>query len=65
MKIAGFLYLVLFAILLLVSGQVFAASATAQKVVITPASFSDREGMLIVAQRQGFFRSTTSIRNSC
>ena len=32
-----------------------AATAPA-KVVITPASFSDREGLLIVAQNQGFFR---------
>jgi hypothetical protein len=37
-------------------GEVFAASALPQKVVITPASFSDREGILIVAQNQGFFR---------
>jgi NitT/TauT family transport system substrate-binding protein len=34
----------------------FDASAPPQRVVITPASFSDREGMLIVAQHQGFFR---------
>lgn len=34
---------------------VFAAAAP-QKVVITPASFSEREGILIVAQNQGFFR---------
>ncbi len=32
------------------------AAAPAQKVVITPASFSEREGILIVAQNQGFFR---------
>ncbi|HEY7166105.1 MAG TPA: ABC transporter substrate-binding protein [Candidatus Binatia bacterium] len=32
------------------------AASVSQKVVITPASFSDREGMLIVAQQQGFFR---------
>ena len=32
------------------------ASAAPQKVVITPASFSEREGLLIVAQNQGFFR---------
>jgi NitT/TauT family transport system substrate-binding protein len=36
--------------------QALAASATPQKVVITSASFSDREGMLVVAQQQGFFR---------
>jgi NitT/TauT family transport system substrate-binding protein len=30
--------------------------AAPQKVVITPASFSEREGLLIVAQNQGFFR---------
>jgi NitT/TauT family transport system substrate-binding protein len=32
------------------------AASSLQKVVITPASFSDREGMLIVAQQRGFFR---------
>lgn len=32
------------------------AAAAPQKVVITPASFSEREGILIVAQNQGFFR---------
>jgi NitT/TauT family transport system substrate-binding protein len=36
--------------------QALAAAAALQKVVITPASFSDREGMLVVAQQQGFFR---------
>ena len=36
--------------------QALAVAATPQKVVITPASFSDREGMLVVAQQQGFFR---------
>ncbi|HSQ14645.1 MAG TPA: ABC transporter substrate-binding protein, partial [Candidatus Deferrimicrobium sp.] len=35
--------------------SVFAAAAP-RKVVITPASFSEREGILIVAQNQGFFR---------
>lgn len=33
-----------------------AASAPPQKIVITPASFSEREGLLIVSQNQGFFR---------
>ena len=32
------------------------AAAPPAKVVITPASFSEREGILIVAQNQGFFR---------
>src|SRR5262249_62036475 len=32
------------------------AATAPPKVVITPASFSDREGLLIVAQNQGFFR---------
>jgi len=32
------------------------ASATPQRAVITPASFSEREGVLVVAHRQGFFR---------
>jgi NitT/TauT family transport system substrate-binding protein len=47
-----------FAVLLFayaISTTAIAASAT-QKAVITPASFSDREGMLVVAQQQGFFR---------
>src|SRR5262249_62112723 len=45
------------ALLLLYSmpGQALATTAP-QKVVITPASFSEREGMLIVAHHQGFFR---------
>jgi ABC-type nitrate/sulfonate/bicarbonate transport system substrate-binding protein len=46
----------LFALLLFITGETFAASATPQKVVVTPASFSEREGMLIVAHHQGFFR---------
>jgi NitT/TauT family transport system substrate-binding protein len=33
-----------------------AASAPLARVVITPAGFSEREGLLIVAQNQGFFR---------
>lgn len=33
-----------------------AAAAPPAKVVITPAGFSEREGLLIVAQNQGFFR---------
>lgn len=33
-----------------------AASAPPARVVITPAGFSEREGLLIVAQNQGFFR---------
>ena len=48
----------LFAVMFLYSNpdQALAASATPHKVVITSASFSDREGMLVVAQQQGFFR---------
>jgi NitT/TauT family transport system substrate-binding protein len=38
------------------AGRTLAASAPPQKVVITPASFSEREGMLVVAHQQGFFR---------
>ena len=33
-----------------------AASAPPAKVVITPAGFSEREGLLVVARNQGFFR---------
>ncbi len=39
-----------------ISHTALGASAPPQKVVITPASFTEREGMLIVAQHQGFFR---------
>ena len=56
MKIRSFFY---FAALLLdcaISHTALGASAPPQKVVITPASFTEREGMLIVAQHQGFFR---------
>ena len=35
---------------------VMAASAPPARVVITPAGFSEREGLLIVARNQGFFR---------
>jgi len=50
--------MILFAALtcsLLIQPTLRAATAP-PKVVITPASFSDREGLLIVAQNQGFFR---------
>jgi ABC-type nitrate/sulfonate/bicarbonate transport system substrate-binding protein len=36
--------------------QLFGAGAPPAKIVITPASFSEREGLLIVSQNQGFFR---------
>jgi NitT/TauT family transport system substrate-binding protein len=47
-----------FALLLLYSipNEALAASSAPTKVVITPASFSEREGILIVAHNQGFFR---------
>jgi ABC-type nitrate/sulfonate/bicarbonate transport system substrate-binding protein len=35
---------------------VLAASVPPAKIVITPASFSEREGLLIVTQNQGYFR---------
>ena len=35
---------------------VLAASVPSAKIVITPASFSEREGLLIVTQNQGYFR---------
>ena len=35
---------------------VLAASVPPVKIVITPASFSEREGLLIVTQNQGYFR---------
>src|SRR6476660_5465852 len=36
--------------------QVFGAGAPPATIVITPASFSEREGLLIVTQNQGYFR---------
>jgi len=44
------------AIILSSSASTAFAAAAPQKVVITPASFSEREGILIVAQNQRFFR---------
>ena len=38
------------------SHTALAASAPPQKIVITPASFTEREGVLIVASHHGFFR---------
>ena len=35
---------------------VLAASVPPAKIVVTPASFSEREGLLIVTQNQGYFR---------
>jgi ABC-type nitrate/sulfonate/bicarbonate transport system substrate-binding protein len=51
--------LILLAGMGLVCGRGFpamAASAPPARVVITPAGFSEREGLLIVARNQGFFR---------
>src|SRR6516162_4308567 len=56
MKIRSLFYLAALAFLYSISDTVFAASTAPAKVVITPASFTEREGMLIVAQNQGFFR---------
>src|SRR5262247_4873186 len=39
-----------------ITNHTLAASASPQKVVITPASFSEREGMLVIAHQMGFFR---------
>jgi ABC-type nitrate/sulfonate/bicarbonate transport system substrate-binding protein len=38
------------------ASAVLAASVPPAKIVITPASFSEREGLLIVTQNQGYFR---------
>jgi ABC-type nitrate/sulfonate/bicarbonate transport system substrate-binding protein len=56
MKIWTLSCLSLLLLFCLLQDQALAAAAALQKVVITPASFSDREGMLVVAQQQGFFR---------
>jgi len=56
MKIRPLSCLLVFLFLHLDPIQALAASTTPQKVVITPASFSDREGVLVVARQQGFFR---------
>jgi NitT/TauT family transport system substrate-binding protein len=55
MKIRSLCFFVILSFLYAIPTTVIAASAM-QKAVITPASFSDREGMLVVAQQQGFFR---------
>src|SRR5436309_14147266 len=55
MKPRSLFYFAAFLLLYAIPNPTFAASAP-QRVVITPASFSEREGMLIVAQHQGFFR---------
>jgi ABC-type nitrate/sulfonate/bicarbonate transport system substrate-binding protein len=55
MKIRSLCFFLMLAFLYAIPTAAIAASAT-QKAVITPASFSDREGMLVVAQQQGFFR---------
>src|SRR5262245_41965168 len=52
-------WLVCFSALLLacaIASHTFAASASPQRVVITPASFTEREGMLVIAHQMGFFR---------
>jgi len=56
MKIWTLSCLSLLLLFCLLQDQALAAAAALQKVVITPASFSDREGMLVVARQQGFFR---------
>jgi ABC-type nitrate/sulfonate/bicarbonate transport system substrate-binding protein len=38
------------------ASAVLAASVPPAKIVITPASFSEREGLLIITQNQGYFR---------
>src|SRR5215831_9411204 len=56
MKIAALFCLFLLWLLCSMQDQASAAATALQKVVITPASFSDREGVLVVAQQQDFFR---------
>ena len=56
MKIRSLFCAAVFWLLCSMPAAVLAASAAPPKVVITPASFSDREGMLVVAHHQGFFR---------
>src|SRR5215470_6779071 len=56
MKIRSLIYLAVLAFLYSVPDAAFTASAAPVKVVITPASFTEREGMLVVAHHQGFFR---------
>ena len=56
MKIRSLFSVAVLWLLCSMPAAVLAASAAPPKVVITPASFSDREGMLVVAHHQGFFR---------
>ena len=55
MKIQSFCFTVLW-LLYSMPDTASAASATPQRAVITPASFSEREGVLVIANHQGFFR---------
>lgn len=56
MKLLRVLFYIGLALLSAYDIPVIAAAAPPAKIVITPASFSEREGLLIVAQNQGFFR---------
>jgi NitT/TauT family transport system substrate-binding protein len=56
MKIRSFFYFAALLLVCAISHTALGASAPPQKVVITPASFTEREGVLIVAIHQGFFR---------
>src|SRR5262249_17458851 len=56
MKIRSLICFAALVLLYSMSDAVFAAATAPAKVVITPASFSEREGMLVVAHHQGFFR---------
>src|SRR5262245_31067134 len=56
MKIRSLIYLAVLAFLYLVPDVAFTASAAPAKVVITTASFTEREGMLVVVHHQRFSR---------
>jgi NitT/TauT family transport system substrate-binding protein len=56
MKIRSLCFFLMLSLVCTIPTNAISASATPQRAVITPASFSDREGMLVVAQQQGFFR---------
>ena len=56
MKIRSLFCFTALLLLYAIPDRALTASATPQRAVITPASFSEREGVLVVAHRQGFFR---------
>ena len=65
MKLLRVLFYIGLALLSAYDIPVIAAAAPPAMIVITPASFSERQGLLIVAQNQGFSASVIWRCNWC